>query len=126
MDIVAKKMPADADGVRVAELDEMSYRRILWAHQPLTDFWRIGAGIARKLNARQMYCMGDIARASVNDAWTLPNESTLHKMFGVNAQLIIDHAWGVEPVTMADIKSYRPKASSVSTGQVLHRPYTYQ
>ena len=118
MDIVAKHMPADADGVRIAELDEMSYRRLLWTHQPLTDFWRIGPGYARKLQARGLYTMGDIARCS------LENQDLLYHLFGVNAELLIDHAWGYEPTEMSDIKSYKPKAHSLSSGQVLSTPYT--
>ena len=119
MDIVAKKMPADKDGVRIAELDEMSYRRQLWEHQPLTDFWRIGRGISRRLEAAHMYTMGDVAECSVY------NEDRLYRLFGVNAELLIDHAWGWEPCTIADIKSYKPKAHSISQGQVLSRPYTF-
>ncbi len=117
MDIVAKKMPADKDGVRVAELDEMSYRRQLWSHRPLTDFWRIGSGYARKLEGHGLFTMGDIARMS------LRNEDLLYQMFGINAELLIDHAWGWEPCTMAEIKSYVPSANSVSSGQVLAEPY---
>ncbi len=119
MDIVAKKMPADKDGVRIAELDEMSYRQQLWEHRPLTDFWRIGKGISRRLENSHMYTMGDVAECSVY------NEDRLYKLFGVNAKLLIDHAWGWEPCTIADIKSYKPKAHSISQGQVLSRPYTF-
>lgn len=119
MDIVAKKMPADRDGVRIAELNEMSYRELLWEHRPLTDFWRIGRGIARKLETNHMYTLGDVARCS------LVNEDRLYKLFGVNAELLIDHAWGWEPCTMADIRAYRPEANSLSTGQVLSRPYDF-
>ncbi len=118
MDIVAKHMPPDADGVRVASLDEHSYRRLLWAHTPITDFWRIGAGTARRLACRGIYTMGDIARMSVG------HEDTLYAMFGVNAELLIDHAWGYEPVGIADIKAYTPRTHSVSEGQVLTEPYT--
>lgn len=118
MDIVAKHVEADADGVRIAELDEMSYREKLWAHRPLTSFWRIGAGIAERLERCGMYTMGDVARMSV------VNEHMLYRMFGVNAELIIDHAWGWEPVTIADVKRYRPATSSLSSGQVLTEPYT--
>ncbi len=117
MDIVAKHMPADKDGVRIAELDEMSYRRFLWTHTPLTDFWRVGPGTARKLESRGLYTMGDVARCS------LENEDLLYHMFGVNAELLIDHAWGYEPTQMADIKSYKPKDNSLSIGQVLSEPY---
>ena len=119
MDIVAKKMPADKDGVRIAELDEMSYRRQLWEHRPLTDFWRVGRGISRRLESAGMYTMGDVAECSVY------NEDRLYRLFGVNAELLIDHAWGWEPCTIADIKSYKPKAHSISQGQVLSRPYTF-
>ncbi len=119
MDIVAKHIPADKDGVRIAELDERSYREKLWAHRPLTDFWRIGRGYARRLESRGMRTMGDVARMSVR------NEDVLYRMFGVNAELLIDHAWGWEPCTMAEIKAYRPESSSVSTGQVLKEPYAF-
>ncbi len=119
MDIVAKHIPADKDGVRIAELDEMSYRRQLWNHRPLTDFWRVGRGIARKLEACGMMTMGDVARCS------LDKEGLLYKLFGVNAELLIDHAWGWEPCTIAAIKSYRPKNSSFSSGQVLSEPYPF-
>lgn len=120
MDIVAKHMPADCDGVRIAELDEMSYRRLLWSHKPLTSFWRIGKGIAKKLNRCGMYTMGDVARQSLRD------EDVLYSLFGVNAELIIDHAWGWEPCTMDIIKRYRPSAKSLSRGQVLSSPYDYK
>ncbi len=119
MDIVAKHIPADKDGVRIAELDEMSYRRQLWDHRPLTDFWRVGRGIAHKLEACGMMTMGDVARCS------LEKEALLYKLFGVNAELLIDHAWGWEPCTIAAIKSYRPKSNSFSSGQVLSEPYTF-
>ena len=118
MDIVAKKMPADKDGVRIAELDEMSYRYKLWDHTPLTDFWRVGRGIANRLAQYGILTMGDIARCS------LKNEDLLYQLFGVNAELLIDHAWGWEPVTMDLVKSYRPETTSMSNGQVLHDPYT--
>lgn len=118
MDIVAKKMPADKDGVRIAELDEMSYRRKLWEHTPLTDFWRVGRGIADRLAKYRILTMGDIARCS------LTNEDFLYNLFGVNAELLIDHAWGWEPVTMNYVKSYRPEAKSISSGQVLTCPYS--
>ena len=120
MDIVAKHIPADKDGVRIAELDEMSYRRQLWSHQPLTDFWRVGHGIAHKLEACGMHTMGDVARQSID------NEALLYKLFGVNAELLIDHAWGWEPCTMKAIKSYRPRSNSFSSGQVLAEPYTFK
>lgn len=118
MDIVAKKIPADKDGVRIAELDEMSYRRQLWEHTPLTDFWRVGRGIANRLAKYGILTMGDIARCS------LTNEDFLYELFGVNAELLIDHAWGWEPVTMDYVKSYRPEAKSISSGQVLTCAYT--
>ena len=119
MDIVAKKMPADEDGVRIAELDEASYRRQLWDHTPINDFWRVGSGYAGRLEKAGMYTMGDIARCSVY------NEDRLYKMFGINAELLIDHAWGWEPVTIKDIKSYRPENNSISSGQVLSYPYGF-
>ena len=125
MDIEAKHSPADADGVRIAELDEMSYRRKYWTHRPLTDFWRVGHGIAARLEAAGLYTMGDIARCSLGQPWDRYNEDTLYKIFGVNAELLIDHAWGWEPCTMADIKAYRPASSSLSSGQVLKEPYTF-
>ena len=115
MDIVAKKMPPDKDGVRIAELDEMSYRRLMWEHRPLTDFWRVGRGYASKLEHHGMFTMGDVARMSTSEF----GEMTLYKLFGVNAELLIDHAWGWEPCTIADIKSYRPETNSLSSGQVL-------
>jgi DNA polymerase V len=118
MDIVAKKMPPDKNGVRIAELDEMSYRRQLWNHTPLTDFWRVGKGIAKKLESRYVYTMGDIARLSVE------NDEVLYQLFGVNAELLIDHAWGYEPCTIQQIKSYKPEGHSISQGQVLSCPYT--
>ena len=120
MDIVAKKMPADKDGVRIAELDEMSYRKELWEHQPITDFWRIGKGYAKKLAENGMFTMGDVARAS------LENEDRLYKLFGINAELLIDHAWGYEPCRISDIKSYVPENNSLSVGQVLSTPYTFE
>ena len=125
MDIEAKHSPADADGVRIAELDEMSYRRKYWTHRPLTDFWRVGRGIAARLEAAGLYTMGDIARCSVGKPGDRYNEDVLYKIFGVNAELLIDHAWGWENCTMADIKAYRPASSSLSSGQVLKEPYTF-
>ena len=125
MDIEAKHSPADADGVRIAELDEMSFRRKYWTHRPLTDFWCIGRGIAARLEAAGLYTMGDIARCSIGKPWDRYNEDTLYKIFGVNAELLIDHAWGWEPCTMADIKAYRPASSSLSSGQVLTEPYSF-
>ena len=120
MDIEAKHIPADKDGVRIAELDEMTYRRKLWTHRPLKDFWRVGNGIARKLEQYGIYTMGDIARQSVR------NEELLYRLFGVNAELLIDHAWGWEPCTMEMIKAYKPSTYSLSSGQVLQEPYTVQ
>ena len=124
MDIVAKHALPDEDGVRIAELDEMSYRRLLWGHKPLTDFWRVGRGYTKKLNEYGMYTMGDVARCSIGRKDEYYNEDLLYKLFGVNAELLIDHAWGYEPCTMADIKSYRSETNSVSEGQVLSCPYT--
>ncbi len=120
MDIVAKKMPPDSDGVRIAELDEMSYRRELWAHEPLTDFWRVGRGYAKRLAEMGIRTMGDIARCSIK------SEEILYKAFGINAELLIDHAWGYEPCEISDIKSYRPETNSLSQGQVLQCPYTFE
>ncbi len=120
MDIVAKHMPADKDGVRIAELDEKSYREKLWDHRPLTDFWRCGKGIVSKLAMYGIETMGQIARLSVK------NDEVLYKLFGVNAELLIDHSWGWEPCTMDYIKSYRPETNSLSSGQVLHEPYTFK
>ena len=125
MDIVAKKAPADADGVRIAELDEMRYRRELWDHRPLTDFWRIGRGYARKLQRHGLYTMGDIARCSLGGENDFYNEGLLYRLFGINAELLIDHAWGWEPCTIADIKAYRPESNSLSSGQVLTAPYDF-
>lgn len=126
MDIVAKHIPADDDGVRIAEVDEMSYRQLLWAHQPLTDFWRVGKGYARKLEEHGMYTMGDIARCSIGDKRGYHNEALLYKLFGVNAELLIDHAWGYEPCTIEDVKAYKPANKSTGAGQVLHLPYTFE
>ncbi len=120
MDIVAKHIPADKDGVRIAELDEMSYRRQLWNHRPITDFWRVGRGTAGKLSQYGMDCMGKVARMS------LTNENLLYKLFGVNAEILIDHAWGWEPCTMECAKAYKPETNSMSRGQVLHEPYTFK
>ena len=120
MDIVAKHIPADKDGVRIAKLNEMSYREQLWAHTPITDFWRIGSGIAKRLKRLGIDTMGDIARCSVN------NEDILYKEFGINAELIIDHAWGWEPCTIAEIKAYKPETKSISEGQVLKEPYSFK
>lgn len=125
MDIVAKKLPADENGVRIAELDEMSYRKLLWNHKPITDFWRVGRGYAKKLEALGISTMGDIARCSVGGEREYHNEELLYKTFGVNAELLIDHAWGYESCTMEDIKAYRPQSSSLGSGQVLHCPYDF-
>ncbi len=126
MDIVAKHMEADADGARVARLDEMSYRRQLWEHRPLTDFWRVGPGIAKKLESYGLYTMGDVALCSVGEESAYYNEELLYRLFGVNAELLIDHAWGWEPATIADIKAYRPESNSICSGQVLQCPYDFE
>lgn len=123
MDVMAKKIPADEDGVRIAELDEMSYRKELWNHRPLTDFWRVGRGYARKLEGNGLYTMGDIARCSIGKKMDYHNEELLYKLFGVNAELLIDHAWGWEPCTIAEVKQYRPASNSIGSGQVLHCAY---
>ena len=120
MDIVAKHTEPDKYGVRIAKLDEMTYRQKLWMHHPLTSFWRVGPGYAKKLEANHIYTMGDIARCSIN------NEELLYKLFGVNAELLIDHAWGYEPCTIKDIKSYKPVRNSLTSGQVLHCAYDYK
>ena len=124
MDIVAKHVQPDRNGVRIAELDEQAYRRTLWAHTPITDFWRVGHGTAGRLAQYGMYTMGDVARCSVGRPDEFYNEDLLYRLFGVNAELLIDHAWGWEPCTIADIKAYRPQQNSISSGQVLHRPYS--
>ena len=126
MDIMAKHAMPDERGVRIAELNENSYRRKLWDHRPITDFWRVGAGYAKKLEAAGMYTMGDVARCSTGGSNDFYNEEKLYKMFGINAELLIDHAWGYEPVTIADIKAYRPQTNSISSGQVLQEPYDYE
>ena len=126
MDIVAKHMPADENGVRIAELDELSYRRQLWAHRPLTDFWRIGRGYADKLEAHGLYTMGDIALCSTGGPEEYYNEELLYRLFGIEAELLIDHAWGWEPCTIADIKAYKPDKRSLGAGQVLQSPYTFE
>lgn len=125
MDIEAKHIPADRNGVRIAELNEMSYRRSLWTHRPLTDFWRVGRGIAKKLEANGMYTMGDVARCSLGKASELHNENLLYKLFGINAELLIDHAWGWEPCTIAQIKAYKPESNSLGSGQVLPCAYSF-
>lgn len=126
MDIIAKKIKPDKNGLKVAVLDEMLYRKLLWNHQPLTDFWRIGTGYRKKLEAHGLYTMGDIARCSLGEDMDYYSENLLYKLFGVNAELLIDHAWGYESCTMQDIKAYTPKNHSLSTGQVLHHPYSYE
>lgn len=120
MDVTAKKMKPNKFGVRIASLDEMKYKKELWSHKPLTDFWRVGKGYAKKLEENGMHTMGDVARMSIN------NEDFLYKLFGVNAEFLIDHAWGYEPCTIADAKKYKPSTNSISQGQVLHCPYNYE
>lgn len=120
MDIGAKHIKADKNGVRIAELNEMTYRKLLWNHRPITDFWRVGRGYAKKLEANNMYTMGDVARCSIE------NEELLFKLFGINAELLIDHSWGYEPCTMKDVKNFKPATNSLSSGQVLHCPYDYK
>lgn len=126
MDIVAKHVKPDRNGVRIAELDEITYRKLLWAHQPLTDFWRIGKGYAKKLEENGLYTMGDIARCSLGKPKDYHNEELLYRLFGVNAELLIDHAWGWEPCTIADVKAYKPENNSVCSGQVLKCPYSFE
>lgn len=123
MDIVAKHIEADSNGVRIAQLDEMSYRKLLWDHRPLTDFWRVGRGYAKRLEKLGLFTMGDIARCSIGRESDYYNEELLYKQFGVNAELLIDHAWGYEPCTMGQVKQYKPETNSISSGQVLHCPY---
>lgn len=123
MDIVAKHVPADENGVRIAELNEQTYREKLWDHKGLTDFWRLGRGYAKKLMDNGLYTMGDIARCSLGKSHEFYNEDLLYKLFGINAELLIDHAWGYEPCTIADIKAYKPENNSISSGQVLHCAY---
>ena len=120
MDIVAKHIPPDSNGVRIAELDERAYREGLWSHRPITDFWRVGRGYAGRLASASMYTMGDVARCSVY------NEEKLYRLFGVNAELLIDHAWGYESCTIEEIKAYRPETNSVSSSQVLKTPYSFE
>ena len=126
MDIVAKHVEPDEDGVRIAKLDEISYRKLLWSHTPITDFWRVGRGYAKKLAQYGLYTMGDIARCSLEDERSYHNEDLLYRLFGINAELLIDHAWGWEPCTIADVKGYRPETKSICSGQVLHCPYEAQ
>ena len=125
MDIGAKHIPADKNGVRIAYLDELSYRKLLWNHRPLTDFWRVGKGYAKKLEDHGLYTMGDIARCSIGKPTDFYNEDLLYKLFGVNAELLIDHAWGWEPCTISDVKAYKPTTNSICSGQVLQDPYSY-
>ncbi len=125
MDIMAKHTAPDKDGVRIAELDEMSYRQQLWSHRPLTDFWRVGPGYARKLEKNGLYTMGDIARCSLGKSGEHYSEDLLYRLFGVNAELLIDHAWGWEPCRIKDIKAYRPEGNSLGSGQVLHCAYPW-
>lgn len=124
MDIVAKHVKPNEDGVRIGELDEITYRKLLWAHRPLTDFWRVGPGYAKKLETYGLYTMGDIARCSLGKPGEYYNEDLLYKLFGINAELLIDHAWGWEPCRMADVKAYKPETNSICSGQVLQCPYT--
>ena len=125
MDIVAKHIEADQYGVRIAELDEQSFKEKLWTHKPLTDFWRVGPGYARKLHKVGLHTMGDVARCSLGGPNDFHNEELLYKLFGKNAELLIDHAWGYEPCTIGEIKAYRPETNCISSGQVLHEPYSY-
>ncbi|NLM04173.1 MAG: DNA methylase [Clostridiales bacterium] len=126
MDIQAKKVPKNKDGVQIAELDEMSYRKLLWSHRPITDFWRVGKGYAKKLEKQGLYTMGDIARCSIGKPTDYHNEDLLYEMFGINAELLIDHAWGWEPCTIEDIKNYRASSKSITSGQVLQSGYNYE
>ena len=126
MDMMAKRVPSDENGVRIAQLDERSYRALLWEHRPLTDFWRVGRGYAKKLEEHGLYTMGDVARCSIGKPNEYYNEGLLYKLFGVNAELLIDHAWGWEPCRMADIKAYRPETNSICSGQVLQCPYSFE
>ncbi len=126
MDIMAKRTTPDENGVRIAKLDEISYRQLLWEHRPITDFWRVGRGYAKKLEAVGLYTMGDVARCSIGKPNEYYNEDLLYKLFGINAELLIDHAWGWEPCTMADVKSYKPSTNSIGSGQVLQYPYSYE
>lgn len=125
MDILAKRIPIDKSGVQIAELDEVSYRRLLWSHRPITDFWRVGQGYAKRLEKQGLYTMGDIARCSIGKPTDYHNEDLLYKTFGINAELLIDHAWGWEHCTIEDIKAYKPMSKSIGSGQVLHSPYTF-
>ena len=126
MDIVAKHVEPDKNGARISELDEMQYRKLLWDHKPITDFWRVGPGYAKKLAENGMFTMGDIARCSIGSSQSCYNEDLLYKLFGVNAELLIDHAWGWEPTTIDLVKQYKPKTNCLSSGQVLQCPYDYK
>lgn len=126
MDIVAKHIDSDTEGVLIAQLDETSYRQLLWAHKPLTDFWRVGHGYAKRLAENGLFTMGDIARCSLGKSGEFYNEDLLYRLFGINAELLIDHAWGYEPCTIADVKAYKPEYNCISSGQVLHCPYTFE
>lgn len=126
MDIVAKHVPADKNGVRIAELTEQTYRQLLWTHEPITDFWRVGQGYARKLHENGLFTMGDIARCSIGKPDDYYNEDLLYQLFGINAELLIDHAWGWEPCTIAEIRQYKPQDNSVGSGQVLTQPYDFE
>ena len=126
MDIMAKHEEPDEDGVRIAYLDEQLYKEKLWSHTPLTDFWRVGNGITKRLANEKIYTMGDLARCSLGKDQDYYNENLLYRLFGVNAELLIDHAWGIEPCTIADIKKYKPKAKSLGSGQVLSEAYSFQ
>lgn len=126
LDIVAKHVEPDENGVRIATLDEMSYRRLLWSHRPLTDFWRVGRGYCKKLEEYGLYTMGDIARCSLGGPRDFYNEDLLYRLFGINAELLIDHAWGWEPTTMNLIKAYKPETTSIGSGQVLQSPYSFE
>ena len=126
MDIVAKHVHPDQDGVRIAKLNEMTYRRLLWTHRPLTDFWRVGKGYANKLEAHGLYTTGDIARCSIGKPGDYHSEELLYRLFGVNAEILIDHAWGWEPCTIADVKAYKPENKSIVSGQVLQCPYDFK
>ena len=125
MDILAKHISVDKSGVQIAELDVMSYRKLLWSHRPITDFWRVGKGYAKRLERVGLYTMGDIARCSIGEDSDFHNEDLLYKIFGINAELLIDHAWGYEPCTIKDIKDYKPASKSISSGQVLHSAYSF-
>lgn len=126
MDIVAKHVDLDEDGAQIAQLDEKTYRRLLWNHRPLTDFWRIGRGYARKLEENGLFTMGDVARCSLGQPADFYNEDLLYRLFGINAELLIDHAWGWEPCTIADVKAYKPENNSIGSGQVLQHPYSFE